>query len=68
MATTRRVTDALTRLKTVFRETDGQELTVTEAAVLAGLDHEVCHKLLRVLRDTGFIEQRSNGVFAGGHQ
>ncbi len=66
MTTTPRVTDALTRLKAVFRETDGQELTVTEAADLAGLDDEVCHRLLRVLRDTGFIEQRRTGVFADG--
>ena len=63
---TPRVRDALARLKAVFRKTARRELTVTDAAILTGLDEEVCHRLLRDLVDTGFIEQRRHGVFVAG--
>jgi DNA-binding IclR family transcriptional regulator len=64
MAETPRVKEALARLRAVFRGTAGVELAVTDAARLAGLDDEVCHTLLQVLRDTGVLEQRRSGVFA----
>ena len=59
-----RVKDALARLRAVFRGTAYAELSVADAARLAGLDDEVCHKLLHELCDTGVIEQRRRGMFA----
>ena len=65
MAATPRVKEALERLRAVFREPAGVELTVTDAAGLAGLDDQVCDGLLRVLRDAGVIQQRRSGAFRG---
>jgi transcription initiation factor IIE alpha subunit len=57
------VTEALARLKTVFRETAGAELTETDIAELVGIDDDDCRVLLRVLEQTGVIEQPRNRVF-----
>jgi transcription initiation factor IIE alpha subunit len=55
--------EALARLKTVFRETAGAELTDTDVAELVGIDDEDCRVLLRMLEQTGVIEQPRNRVF-----
>jgi transcription initiation factor IIE alpha subunit len=55
--------EALARLKTVFRETAGAELTDTDVAELVGIDDDECRVLLRVLEQTGVIEQPRNRVF-----
>jgi hypothetical protein len=55
--------EALARLKTVFRETAGAELTDTDVAELAGMDDDECRVLLRMLEQTGVIEQPRNRVF-----
>jgi transcription initiation factor IIE alpha subunit len=57
------MSDALARLKTVFRETAGAELTDTDVAELVGIDDDDCRKLLRMLEQTGVIEQPRNRVF-----
>jgi transcription initiation factor IIE alpha subunit len=54
---------ALGRLRAVFRELVGTELTDTDIAELARLEGEECRILLRVLEDTGAIEQRRGRVF-----
>jgi hypothetical protein len=59
-----RVKDALARLRAVFSGTASAELSVADAARLAGLDDEVCRKLLDELCDTGVIEKRRRGTFA----
>jgi hypothetical protein len=59
-----RVRDALARLSAVFRGTACAELSVADAARLAGLDDEVCRKLLHDLCDAGVIEKRRRGTFA----
>ena len=59
-----RVKDALARLRAVFRGTAYAELSVADAARLAGLDDEVCRKLLNDLCATGVLEQRKRGMFA----
>lgn len=60
---TPRMKDALVRLSTVFADLPGQELDISGAAKLAGLDDKVCHTLLLVLCDTGVLEQRRSGMF-----
>jgi hypothetical protein len=55
--------EALARLKTVFRETAGAELTDTDVAELVGIDDDDCRLLLRMLEQTGVIEQPRNRVF-----
>jgi len=55
--------EALARLKTVFRETAGAELTDTDVAELVGIDDDECRVLLRMLEQTGVIEQPRNRVF-----
>ena len=55
--------EALARLKTVFRETAGAELTDTDVAELVGIDDDDCRVLLRMLEQTGGIEQPRNSVF-----
>jgi transcription initiation factor IIE alpha subunit len=55
--------EALARLKTVFRETAGAELTDTDVAELVGIDDDDCRVLLRMLEQTGVIEQPRNRVF-----
>jgi hypothetical protein len=59
-----RVKDALARLRAVFSGTACAELSVADAARLAGLDDEVCLKLLHDLCETGVIEKRRRGTFA----
>jgi predicted transcriptional regulator len=63
MDTTLPMADALARLKTVFRETAGAELTDTDVAELVGIDDDECRMLLRVLEQSGVIEQPRSRVF-----
>jgi DNA-binding IclR family transcriptional regulator len=44
-------------------KTRGVKLTTADAALMAGLDREVCRVLLRTLIETGFLEQRPGGMF-----
>jgi hypothetical protein len=58
---TPRMKDALVVPRTVFRDVPGRELDLTGAAKL--VEDKVCHTLLRVLCDTGVLEQRRSGMF-----
>jgi len=60
---TRRVKEALGRLRELFVSTPGVKLTTLDAAQQAGLDRQVCRVLLRTLTTTGFLEQRVGGIF-----
>ena len=42
-------------------DTPGVTLTTADAALIAGLDRQVCRVLLRTLIETGFLEQRVGG-------
>ncbi len=59
---TRRVKEALARVRSLFKDPDAK-LTTAAASQMAGLDSLVCGKLLRSLVDAGFLEQRLQGVF-----
>jgi hypothetical protein len=39
------------------------KLTDAEAALMAGLDKDVCRVVLQNLIETGFLERRPGGVF-----
>jgi hypothetical protein len=60
---TRRFKEALARVQHLFMETGGVKLTTADAALMAGLDPQVCGVMLQNLIDTGFLERRSGGVF-----
>jgi len=59
---TRRVKEALARVRNLFME-PGAKLTTADAAEMAGLDRDVCRGLLQDLVEAGFLEQRLQGVF-----
>jgi hypothetical protein len=60
---TRRFKEALARVQLLFTETRGVKLTTADAALMAGLDQQVCGVMLQNLIETGFLEKRSGGVF-----
>ena len=60
---TPRFKEALARVQLLFTETRGLKLTTADAALMAGLDTQVCEVLLQNLIETGFLEQRPGGVF-----
>jgi len=60
---TRRLKEALARVRLLFMETRGVKFTTADAALMAGLDQQVCRVLLQNLIETGFLEQRPGGVF-----
>ena len=59
---TRRVKEALARVRVLFKE-PGAKLTTADAAQMAGLDRQVCRGLLQSLVEAGFLERRLRGVF-----
>jgi hypothetical protein len=59
---TRRVKEALARVRSLFMDPD-TKLTTATAAQMAGLDSQVCGALLQNLVDAGYLEQRLRGVF-----
>ena len=63
---TRRFKEALARVRLLFMETRGVQLTTADAALMAGLDQQVCGVMLQNLIETGFLEQRPGGVFVRG--
>ena len=60
---TRRFKEALARVQLLFMETNGVKLTNADAAMMAGLDQQVCGVMLQNLIEAGFLEQRRGGVF-----
>jgi len=58
-----RVEQAVLRLKEVFLEMPGSQMTVQDAARLTGVDREVCDSLLAALEDVRFVRRRGDGVF-----
>ena len=63
MSLTPDATRAIARLKEVFIEIPGTELSAADAARLSGLERTVCGAVLRALEDTRFLARRRNGRF-----
>jgi hypothetical protein len=60
---TQYLSQALIRLRAVFRGATGVELVDTELAMMAGLDNAECRILLGVLEETGAIERSRTRAF-----
>jgi hypothetical protein len=58
-----RVAEGVQRLKGVFLEMPGTQLTLTDAAKLSGLDGAVCAIVLDVLESARFLKRDSKGRF-----
>jgi hypothetical protein len=54
---------AIERLKEVFIEVPGTELSTADAARLSGLERTLCGAILRALEDARFLARRRNGRF-----
>ena len=54
---------ALDRVKTVFLNVPGTQLSVADASVLAGLDRDTCHIFLGWLEDARFLRRTSQGLY-----
>ena len=54
---------ALERVKTMFLEVPGTQLSVADASVLAGLDRDTCRIFLGWLEDSRFLRRTSQGLY-----
>ena len=63
MLRTSRVSDAVDRLKGVFLDEPGAQLTLADAAELSGLDAQMCEHVLHALEDARFLRQKAGGLF-----
>jgi hypothetical protein len=58
-----RIIDALDRLKGVFLEVPGTQLSAKEAALLSGIEPELCASVLSALEDTRFLARTTDGRY-----
>ena len=63
METSPRVVDAVQRLKGIFLEMPGTQLSMADATRLSGLDRPVCRIVLEALEDARFLKRRDDGIF-----
>ena len=57
------VTEAVQRLKAVFAEMPGTQLSLADASRLSGLERTVCRFVLEALEDARFVTRGRNGLF-----
>ena len=57
------VTEALERLKAVFVEIPGTQLSLADASRLSGLERSTCRSVLEALEDAHFVTRARNGLF-----
>jgi DNA-binding IclR family transcriptional regulator len=58
-----RVAVATERLKNLFLEIPGTQLSAADAARLAGLDETTCQPILEALEQARFLARRPDGLF-----
>jgi len=63
MPTYPRVTDAVQRLRGVFQEIPGTQLTLADASRLSGLERTLCYHVLVALEEVGYLRRGSNGIY-----
>ena len=63
MEATTRVVVALERLKGVFLEIPGTQLSLADAATISGLDNHMCRQLLAALVDVRFLTYTPTGAY-----
>ena len=57
------VAEALERLKAVFVEIPGTQLSLADASRLSGLERTTCRFVLEALEDARFVSRARNGLF-----
>jgi hypothetical protein len=57
------VPEAVTRLRGVFLEMPGTQLSMVEASRLCGLDRDTCGVVMAALEDARFLTRSRNGLF-----
>ena len=58
-----RVTDAVQRLRGVFLEVPGTQLSLAQASRLSGLDQPMCESVLSALEDAQFLKRGRDGCY-----
>jgi hypothetical protein len=66
MSATPRIGDGVARLRSVFLETPGAQLSVGDASQLSGLEWHTCRIVLEALEDARFLIRGPNGLFVRG--
>jgi hypothetical protein len=57
------VTDAVERLKNLYLEVPGTQLSLDDASRLSGLERPLCLAVLEALEATHFLARGRNGLF-----
>jgi hypothetical protein len=60
---TPRVEEAVQKLKGVFLETPGTQLSLVDASRLSGLERNTTRMILEALEDVRFLRRAPNGLF-----
>ena len=60
---TPRVEEAVQKLKDVFLEIPGTQLSLVDASRLSGLERNTCRMILEALEDVRFLRRAPNGLF-----
>jgi DNA-binding IclR family transcriptional regulator len=60
---TPRVEEAVQKLKGVFLEIPGTQLSLVDASRLSGLERNTCRMILEALEDVRFLQRAPNGLF-----
>jgi hypothetical protein len=60
---TPRVEEAVQKLKGVFLEIPGTQLSLIDASRLSGLERNTCRMILEALEDVRFLRRAPNGLF-----
>jgi DNA-binding IclR family transcriptional regulator len=63
METKPRISEAVERLKVVFAEVPGTQLSLADASRLAGLERATCREVLEALTDARFLARGRNGMY-----
>jgi hypothetical protein len=66
MSAVPRITEGVERLRSVFLEIPGAQLSVGEASQLSGLEWHTCRVVLEAFEDARFLMRGPNGLFVRG--
>jgi hypothetical protein len=58
-----RLADAVQRLKGIFLEMPGTQLSMADATRLSGLERPMCRIILEALEDARFLKRLPDGMF-----
>lgn len=60
---TERIVDTVQRLKNVFEEIPGTQLSIVQAARLAGMEQSLCEPVISALEDAGVLRRTRDGRY-----